>query len=200
MNPIHALETELTNLQQMAQKHADAASAAARQHRAGKMTAEDLQQIVSARAAVDYALQETQRELEEARARAAEQERASEDERLLAEIAAGTVAYHQAEAEQVQLLEDLQQHIVRAMAQSKPITKASSVARSRARRAAMKLAERHGHDPKHPTDEYARAVTGADVRPLTGQETSLKWPASFRFKLLRNLPDSPLGVKVADPE
>jgi hypothetical protein len=200
---VASLTDELAGLEALAERHAAAAGAAARSHRKGDADAAELQAAVSARAAIDYARDEIRRELEAARAQVAEMESAAADEALLAEIAAGTVAYHQAEAEHFAVLDGAQQAIALAIVRSQELAQESSAAMGRAKQAALALAARHNNAPAHghaPLAEYQRAVIGADVKPLNGSDQVRTWPSGHIFPLLREVPNSLMGVSIRPAE
>lgn len=190
------LEKELAGLETLAQPNRSKATDLARQHRRGETTDAKLRDAVAARDAIEYALQQTKADLEEARTSLAEAESAAADEVLLAEIAAGTVDYHSAEREHNELLRQAEQTIAAAIARSLELSKAASAAKTRAGDAAHQLAEKHGVT----RDEiYARAVNGADVPPLSGDNRLTKWPHGNRqtYKLISQVAPRTQGVKVA---
>jgi hypothetical protein len=197
------LESEHAGLLQLVEPQRANLATISRDHRAGKADAAALESAHGSLRAVEYALGQVAAELEDARATLAELESAAADEILLAEIAAGTVAHRAAEAAHWQLLEDVQQVVARGIVKSEELMRTSSAAKTRAKDAALRLAQRHGRDVGaggYPTAEYARAVNGSDVAPLNGQETVLRWPGHGRFRLLRDIPDSIMGVQIRADE
>jgi hypothetical protein len=195
---VEALAAELASLEDLATKHAEAAGEAARKHRQGSATADELQAAVSARAAIDYARDEIKRDLEAARAHVAELESASEDEAILARVAAGTLAYRDAEREHVELLTATEHAIARAITRSNELKRAASAAKTAASDAAHQLAAKHSIPL---ADALARAVNGADVAPLRGgtNDHVTAWPAGRRqtYKLISQVEAKTMGVKPA---
>ena len=187
------LEKELASLEALAQPQRANATDLARQHRRGEATAAKLKDAVAARDAIEYALKQTKADLEEARTALQEAESAAADEVLLAEIAAGTVDYREAEREHTELLLAAERTVARAIARSLELSAAASAAKTRAGDAALRLAEKHGVTKP---EIFARAVNGSEVSPLTGQDHLTKWPYGNRqtYKLISQVKNRTLGV------
>jgi hypothetical protein len=193
---VEALAAELAGLEALAERHQKAADEAARAHRAGKADPSALKDATAAAAAITYAREQVAADLEAARAHVAELESASEDEAILARVAAGTLAYRDAEREHVDLLMATEHAIARAITRSNELKRAASAAKTAASGAAHQLAAKHSIPL---ADALARAVNGADVAPLRGGDNDYvtAWPAGRRqtYKLISQVGARTLGVR-----
>lgn len=195
-NEVEALTAELAGLEALNAKHQAAATEAARAHRAGTLDADALQAATSAAAAVAYALTQTRADLEAARAALAEAESAAEDEAALAEIAAGTIAFAEAQEAHRGLLDQMEHGIARAIARSAELTADASAAKTRAHDAAVALAAKHASTE---AAMLARAVNGSDVEPMRADASVIRWPFGRRqvYRLVSQIEPSTRGVKGA---
>ena len=190
---VAAVGSELTGLQELHRKHDAAATKAAREHRAGKLDADALQAATSAAAAVKYAVDATRADLLAAREALEAAERTAADEVILAEIAAATVAYHEAERAHHEMFVQTERAIAAAIAKSDELMRAASAAKTRAKDAAVKLATKRTTDVE---DVLERAVIGSEVPPMKSDARISKWPTGNRqtYRLLAQLKPKTQGV------
>lgn len=137
-----------------------------REYREAKSGGVDIDEVADLRArrdAVESMLAQHREEIAEVEAELAGLESVAEDERELAEVAAGSVAYREAERQWYAVMEAADASVRRAVTLSKYLSERANREFHRASSAAVRLAGKHGGDAN---EQLARGVVGADVEPL----------------------------------
>lgn len=177
-----------------------------REYRDAKSGGADIDEVAALRArrdAVESMLAQHREEIAEVEAELAELESAADDERELAAIAQGSVAYREAERAWYQVLDEAEGAVRRAITLARHLSGRAHSEHHRASAAAVRLADKYGDGD--PDAHLARAVVGSDVEPLRRSGVNVPpWPRhdfGGRFRALVRI-DNGAGMPAAeiDPE
>lgn len=175
-----------------------------REYRNAKAGGVDIDEVADLRArrdAVESMVAQHREEGAQVEGELSELESVAADEQELAEIAAGSVGYREAERAWYRVMDEAEAAVRRAVTLSKHLSERANREFHRASSAAVRLAGKHGDDANA---HLARGVVGSDVEPL--RQNGANVPAWImhdyggRFRGLAKLRDTQGLFADVDPE